>query len=153
KLSRGGAAVVERKVALPIRWLKGFVEVQAYQSRMEPVHEVTGVEALRFLRALPRSKMKHPAWIVASGRGLRLSQQPSTGGVRAGGLERLRILEGLAPHARALRIYGDAAGGTSAFELVLDTARFHLVLSPDVWRGFSGEGQALAELAGGDWTA
>jgi hypothetical protein len=34
---------------------------------------------------------------------------------------------------------------------VLDTARFHLVLSPDVWRGFSGEGQVLAALAGGEW--
>jgi hypothetical protein len=151
KLSRGQSAVVEKKVALPIRWLKGFVEVQAYQSRMQPVHDVAGVDALRFLRALPRTKMKHPARIVASGRGLRLSQQPTSDGVRVGGLERLRILEGLAPHARSLRIYGDDAGGTSAFELVLDTARFHLVLSPDVWRGFSGEGQVLAALAGGAW--
>jgi hypothetical protein len=72
---------------------------------------------------------------------------------RAGGIERLHILEGLAPHARSLRIYGDAAGGTCGFELVLDKARFHLVLSHDVWRGFSGEGQALAALAGGDWQA
>ncbi len=151
KLSRGAEAVVEKKVALPVRWLKGFVEVQAYQSRMQPMHEVAGVEALRFLRSLPRAKMKHPAWIVASGRGLRLSQQPSSGGVRVGGLERLRILEGQVPHARLLRIYGDDAGGTCAFELVLDTARFHLVLSPDVWRGFSGEGQVLAALAGGEW--
>ena len=34
---------------------------------------------------------------------------------------------------------------------MLDEARFHLVLSPDVWRGFSGEGQVLTALAGGQW--
>ena len=30
-------------------------------------------------------------------------------------------------------------------------ARFHLVLSPDVWRGFSGEGQVLSRLADKSW--
>jgi hypothetical protein len=48
--------IIEKKVALPVRWLKGFVEVQAYQPRLAPVHELTGVEALRFLRGLPRMK-------------------------------------------------------------------------------------------------
>src|SRR5262249_29270532 len=37
---RGFENVVERKVALPLRWLKGFVEVQAYQSEMQPQFEV-----------------------------------------------------------------------------------------------------------------
>jgi hypothetical protein len=31
-----------------------------------------------------------------------------------------------------------------------DEARFHLVLSPEVWRGFSGEGQVLGDLASVD---
>ena len=73
--------------------------------------------------------------------------------MRVAGIERLRVLEGLAPLAKRLRIYGDASAETSGWELVCDTARFHLVLSPDVWRGFSGEGQALTALAGSDWEA
>jgi hypothetical protein len=36
-------------------------------------------------------------------------------------------------------------------ELEFGPARFHLILSPDVWRGFSGEGQALARLADKSW--
>jgi predicted nucleic acid-binding Zn finger protein len=32
-LRKGDEAVVERKVALPVRWLKGFVEVQAFGAR------------------------------------------------------------------------------------------------------------------------
>lgn len=151
RLDHGDESVIEKKVVLPVRWLKGFVEVQSYQSRMTLVHEISGIEALRFLRSLPRPRTRHPAWIVASGRGLRLSQVAVRDSVQIAGLERLRVLEHLAPTARSLRIYGDSTSETAAFELVLDDARFHLVLSPDVWRGFSGEGQALEHLATRDW--
>ena len=74
ELSRGGESVVERKVALPLRWLSGFVEVQAYQGRMVRRLEIPGPEALRFLRSLPRGAGPMSAWVVGSGRGLRLSR-------------------------------------------------------------------------------
>jgi predicted nucleic acid-binding Zn finger protein len=35
---------------------------------------------------------------------------------------------------------------------MFDDSRFQLVLSPEVWRGFSGEGQALSDLASFDET-
>lgn len=153
KLEQADRQVIERKVALPVRWLKGFVEVQSYQAGMQLVHDVPGVEALRFLRSLPRTKTRHPAWVVPSGRGLRVSQQPAADGVRVAGLQRLRVLEALAPAARNLRVYANPTTETCGWELVFDTARFHLVLSPDIWRGFSGEGQALSALASADWQA
>jgi hypothetical protein len=62
------------------------------------------------------------------------------------------VLEDLARHARSLRIYADQSSGASAWELVLDEARFHLVVSPEVSRGFSGEGQVLSTLAGKSWS-
>ena len=86
-----------------------------------------------------------------SGRGLRLSQVAARGGIRVGGVQRLHILDDLARHAKMLRIYADEQNEASAWELVLDEARFTLSLSPDVSRGFSGEGQVLAELAGRRW--
>jgi hypothetical protein len=153
ELSRGAEAIIERKVALPLRWLKGFVEVQTYQSRMSRRLEIPGHEALRFLRSLPRGAGPRTAWVVSSGRGLRLSQTATLGSVQLGGVGRLRILERLARHARSLRVYTDESSGASAWELVLDEARFHLVLSPDVFRGFSGEGQVLSSLAGDRWAA
>jgi hypothetical protein len=151
EIARGTDRVVERKVALPLRWLKGFTEVQVYQSRMVRQFEVAGPEAVRFLRSVPRDG-KISAWVVPSGRGLRLSQTPSRGAVRLAGVVRLRVVEELARHARSLRVYLDAVTGASAWELVLDEARFHLVLSPDVSRGISGEGQVLSTLAGDQWT-
>jgi hypothetical protein len=151
ELARGAEALVERKVALPVRWLKGFVEVQAYQARMVRRLEVKGAEAFRFLRALPRSATAGACWIVPAARGLRLCRTETRGGVRVGGIERLRILEDLARHANVLRIYADDDSRASAWELALDDARFCLVLSPDVFRGFSGEGQVLTELAERRW--
>ena len=139
---------VERKVSLPVRWLKGFVEIQAVQARMTPTLEISRLEARRFLRSIPRTKSRTPVYVLPSGRGLRLSQVSSRGGVKAAGLERLRVLENLVHYADSLRIYGDEEGGTSCWELLLPEARFYLLLSPDVWRGFSGEGQVLASLAG-----
>jgi hypothetical protein len=75
--------VIERKVPLPLRWLKGFVEVQAYQAAMRPRLELRGPEAARFLRSLPRTKTgKHASWIVPSGASIRLSQRASSDAVR-----------------------------------------------------------------------
>jgi SWIM zinc finger len=147
ELARGAEAVVERKMALPVRWLKGFVEVQAYQARMLRRLEVSGAEAFRFLRALPRSATAGACWVVPARRGLRLRFAETRGGVRVSGIERLGILEDLARHANSLSIYTDPDSHASGWELALDEARFHLVLSPAVFRGLSGEGQPLAELA------
>jgi hypothetical protein len=96
---------------------------------------------------LPRSNVKQASWVVPAGRGLRLSQRAAAEGVCVGGVQRLRVLEDLCRHARGLRVFADAASQTSAWVVELDEARFHLVLSPEVWRGFSGEGQVLSDLA------
>jgi hypothetical protein len=142
----GGAT--ERKVALPARWLKGFVEVQAHQARMEPRFEISGSEVRRFLRSLPKGVTRGPAYVVSAGRGLRLSQVRTREAVHVGGVERLRILEDVAAEAKALRVFSQTDGEASGWELVFGNSRFHLVLSPELWRGFSGEGQVLERLAG-----
>jgi hypothetical protein len=90
---------------------------------------------------------RRPTWIVGSGRGLRTTQVEDRRGVRVGGLERLRVLEDVAHHARHLRVYADEHTGASAWELENEDSRFVLALSPEVWRGFSGEGQLLETLA------
>lgn len=152
KVAKNSEAIVEKKVALPVRWLKGFVEVQACLSRMELRHEISGVEAQRFLRALPRMKTnRRESFVVASGRSLRISQVSQRDAVRVGGLERLRVLEDLSAQADTLRIYGDELTGASVWELEFDDSRFQVAISPEVWRGFSGEGQVLESLAAPQW--
>jgi hypothetical protein len=147
EIDRTGETVIERKVALPLRWLKGFVEVQAVQAGMRPGLEVDGDEARRFLRALPRQKTSgaQRSWVEARGRGLRLAFHEAAGAIPLIGIDRVRLLEPLARHATGLRLYSD--GAASAWELSYPDARFVLVVSPEPSRGFSGEGRALSTLA------
>ena len=143
-------AVTEKKVPLPERWLKGFAEVQLAAASMRPVFEVPASEARRFLRSLPASTGRKPMWVVQSGRALRLTTRPSPDGVCVSGTDRLRPLEPLLRFARSLRAYAgphDALGSGGLWELTLEDARLMVTLSPEVSRGFSGEGGVLWDLA------
>jgi hypothetical protein len=140
-------AVVERKVALPVRWVKGFGEVGVAQSRLEPQLELSGPVAARFVRALPKGSLAVYR-VSQAGRDAWIGLSPKPGSFALAGPERLRLLVPVLRHARRLRAWGDESG-VSAWVLDLPGARLHLVLSPDAFRGFSGEGQVLDGLAGG----
>jgi hypothetical protein len=145
RVASGGREVVERKVPLPIRWLRSFGEVQAILSRLKPQLRVSSAEARRFLRGLPRQPSRGASWVVSSGRGLRLSQVAPREAVMIGGAGRLRVLDDALSGATELQGYGEP-GGSSAWELVYPEGRFVLALSPEPWRGFSGEGGLLQDL-------
>ena len=152
EIERGDETVVEKKVKLPVRWLKGFVEVQSYQSQLKQKMEVSPVELRQLLRTIPPQvtwQKGSVSYVVPAGRGLRLSQREAPNAVCVGAPGRLKPLEDLLRHARTVRIYAGTEG-VSGWELVLDEASFFLVLSPDASRGFSGEGQALRHLINQD---
>ena len=151
-LARAGETVVEKKVKLPVRWIKGFSEVQAYQPGLELKLEIPAAEARRFIRSLPPgSGPKRTSYVVQAGRAVRLSQRAKPGAIPLVGTNRIRVLEPLLPAARRLRIWADDDAGTSAWEVLFPTGRFFLMISPELYRGFSGEGQVLEKLAGGRW--
>jgi hypothetical protein len=148
-------SAVEKKVPLPERWVKGFAEVQVASAHMVQRHELPAVEARRFLQSLPRTRSRTVAWATPAGRGLRLSSRPSDAAACVAGPERLRLLEKLLPFAKTLRVYGPAPGRDrhaepGAWELELDGARVVFALSPELFRGFSGEGGVLSDLAHAD---
>jgi hypothetical protein len=78
---------------------------------------------------------------------LRLSQREAQDGIHVAGIDRLRVLEELAPFASRLRVYSDMRHTTSEWRLSFGPLHFCLTISPDVWRGSSGEGQVLSDLA------
>ncbi|MGE0431006.1 MAG: SWIM zinc finger family protein [Planctomycetota bacterium] len=147
-LTRNDERVVERKVTLPLRWVRGFLEVQAVQRRMELRVSFDRTGAIRFLRSLPRSgRSSDASWLVPMGGGVRLSSTPCSESVRLAGFSRLRALEPALPLAQRLDVYDDPVTGASAWRLDCGNVAITAVLSPEVWRGFSGEGQALKDLA------
>jgi DprA winged helix domain/SWIM zinc finger len=145
--------VVEKKVPLPERWLRGFAEVQVLAARFDLRAELAAAEGLRFLRALPAGARGPALWAVPVGRSLRLAARPAPGAVCVAGPQRLQALAPLLRHARALRAYGPVVAATSpptasAWELVLEGMRLLVMVSPEPYRGFSGEGAVLEALAG-----
>jgi hypothetical protein len=146
-LRHGFQSVVERKVKLPARWLKGFVEVQSYQSAMQLRLRTNKIETLRFLRSLPaNANNRSNFWVVPSANGLRLSQIKTADGVCVTGLTRLLILQKLAPLADELRVYAHPSGESSEWQLICGGNSVSLTITADVSRGFSGEGQVLTNL-------
>ncbi len=144
--------IVEKKVKLPIRWIKGFSEVQAYLPGLQPRLEVNGAEAIKFFRSLPKAgPPKQKTWVVPLGKSLRLTQRAGKNAVAFMGTHRVRVLEPLFHESGSLRVYDDPETGVSAWEYRSQAARFMLLLSPEVYRGFSGEGQILKQLSQTDW--
>ncbi|MFJ3789852.1 SWIM zinc finger family protein [Kitasatospora sp. NPDC090091] len=147
--------VVEKKVPLPERWLRGFAETQVTAAGFDLRAELPAAEAVRFLRSLPRGGGRAGArtalWVVPAGRTLRPTTRPVPGAVCLPGPDRLAALQRVLRHALALRVYGPAVPGdgptASAWEVVLPGMRLTLTLSPDASRGFSGEGGVLGALA------
>ena len=147
-LSSQHGHVVERKVELPLRWLRGMVEVQSYLAGMRQMLEVDSIEAIQWFRRLPRSTTHHtPLWLGRSAGRLLSSTQAGDGSrVRISDARRLRVLEALLPLAHTVRVYADGNQQACAWVLELADARLTLALSAEPWRGFSGEGQALRSL-------
>jgi len=143
-------SVIERKVKLPLRWIKGFSELQAQQLSAKKHFQLNRAETIRFLRQIPRSKTREFTWISQMGKSTRLSPRAVKGGFKLKGLERLKLLEELAPHCETLTVYADANSSLSCWVLKLGALTYTLVLSAEPWRGFSGEGNLLKDLATGD---
>ncbi|WP_283137034.1 SWIM zinc finger family protein [Rhizohabitans arisaemae] len=144
-------SIVEKKVPLPARWLRGFSEVQLIAAGLDLRGEVAGPLAVRFLRGLPKGN-RADVWVTQQGRELRASDAARPGGVRLSGSGRLATMLPLLRFARSLKMYGPAATGgdepqSCAWELELPGMRYTLVVSPETWRGFSGEGGVLEDLA------
>jgi hypothetical protein len=155
RVSTLDGSVVERKVPLSGRWLRGFAEVQALSSGFEPRARLGRVEAKRFLQALPAGG-RAALWAAPAGRTLRLTSRAVPGAVGVPEPARLKELIGLLRFGAELTVYGPnvAAGAapvSSCWQLDLPSGmRFTLTLSPEADRGFSGEGAVPAALADED---
>ncbi|MFX0578388.1 SWIM zinc finger family protein [Nocardia nepalensis] len=153
-----GDRVVEKKVPLPDRWLRGFAETQVISAGFDVRVEVSAAEAVRFLRGLPRSgsaASRGGQWVVAVGGRLRVTSRPVPGAVCLPGPQRLGALHRVLRYADSLRLYSapvaaDSPLGASAWEIGLPGMRLTLTLSPETGRGFSGEGTVLDGLANTD---
>ena len=138
--------VVERKVPLPVKWIKGLASVQVFLSEVESSFSFNRVQALQLFQSLPSGKQKADYYLIVRGNKPMFSAVKVPGAVCIGGVHRLRLLEPLVPLATELRVFPHPDMQSTTWQLYFGGLRFSLSLSRDAWRGFSGEGAALESL-------
>lgn len=143
------AKVVERKVVLPNRWIKGLTSVQLYLADMQPVFTLTKPQAIQLFQSLPKGTVKADVFIGQRAGKFLFSPLQQGQTVRVGGAHRLRLLEGLLPFLDGLKIYQTDDGQAAGFVLLLGSLQLVFAFSGDANRGFSGEGKALEHLIEG----
>lgn len=141
----GGEKVIEKKVPLPRRWIKGLSEVQSYQTRLVRRNTVKPATMTRLLQGMGKTS-RGTQYLTVNGVAARLSMRSSTGSIPIGGAERLKALTPLLPYASEIELWNDDESQVFATCLLNEVGRFWMVLSPGLQRGFSGEGQLLATL-------
>jgi hypothetical protein len=141
--------VIEKRVPLPKRWVRGFAEAAVATCALEPVFGLANAGLRQFLQQLPSGSTRGVSWVVPSGSHARLSTRPSGAGVAVGGVERLRALREIAPFVRSATVFGTRGGsasdtgGCSVWSMSIEGGHVTLALSPEPSRGFSGEGGLL----------
>jgi hypothetical protein len=145
-ISTDKAKVVERKVTLPDRWIKGLTGVQMYLAAMQPAFTLTRPQAMQLFQSLPKGTLKNDVYLVQRAGKFMFSPLPQGKAVRVGGAHRLRLLEGLLPFVDGLLVYQSDDAQAAGFVLLLGNLQLVFGFSADAYRGFSGEGKALEHL-------
>lgn len=146
KISTSQGTIVEKKVKLPTRWIKGLTSVQVYLAEMNEIFELNKLQTIQLLQSIPKGKSNAPLYLSCRANRYQLSPIATANSVHVGGVERLQLLQGLLPYVEKSKIYQAPDGENCAVMLYLSNMRFTLALSPANHRGFSGEGKVLESM-------
>lgn len=141
-----GSKVVERKVPLPTKWIKGLSTVQIYLSKAEEAYTFNKIQTLQLFRGIPKGTVKNDYYLTVRGNTPMFTPVKSVNAICIGGLHRLRLLEPLIPYIDSMKVFPHPTMQSTTWQLYFGNIRFSFSLSRDAWRGFSGEGAALESL-------
>lgn len=145
-LYREEEKVIERKVPLPVKWIKGLSTVQIYLSESEKRHTFNRIQAQQLFRGIPKGTVKSDYYLMIRGNKPMFSPVRSIDAVCIGGLHRLRLLEPLLPYIDQMQVFPHTDMHSTTWQLYMGNIRFSFSLSRECWRGFSGEGAVLDSL-------
>ncbi|HAS45023.1 MAG TPA: hypothetical protein DCS93_31365 [Microscillaceae bacterium] len=145
-MQKADQKVVEKKVSLPLRWIKGMATVQLLSADMNEVATLDKLQIQLLFRAIPKGDAKEDYYLSFRGKKPFLSPIKSKGSICIGGIHRLRLAETLLTLAQKLTIYTPPSENATAFQFDFAQVRFTMMLSRSFWRGFSGEGNTLENL-------
>ena len=137
---------VEKKVRLPMRWIKGLTSVQLYLADMELRFELNKIQTIQLFQSLPKGVTKGDFFITKRIGKFMFSALATPESVRIGGVHRLRLLEGVLPLVEKIYVYESSDKETCAVVCEFGKIQMLMAFSPDAYRGFSGEGKALESM-------
>jgi len=138
--------VTEKKVTLPMRWIKGLTSVQLYLADMDLKFELNKIQTIQLFQTLPKGNVKGDFFITKRAGKFMFSTLATADGVRIGGIHRLRLLDGILAIVEKIFIYESADRETCAVVCEFGKMQLLMAFSPDAYRGFSGEGKALEHM-------
>ncbi len=136
----------EQKVKLSPRWLKALTEVQYELAQLDEKMQLDLRQSRQLWQVLPKKSAETTLYLQQQGQHCQLSPIATAHSVALCALERLHLLQPLAPYIEKIKIYQQHQNGSCALVLYLPHMHFTCLLSPSVLRGFSGEGQYLDQL-------
>lgn len=145
-ISKGTEKIIERKVPLPVKWIKGLTSVQLFLAEAEQVFSFNRVQALQLFQSIPAGKPKADYYLIVRGNKPMFTPVKANNAICVGGVQRLKLIEPLLAYADELRVFPHPQMQSTTWQLYFGKIRFSLSLSRDSWRGFSGEGAALESL-------
>ncbi|WP_066804410.1 SWIM zinc finger family protein [Moraxella oblonga] len=148
--------IIEKKVKLPERWIKGLTSVQLYLAEMNELFRLNKMQTVQFFNQLPKTKNTATMYLTYRANRCTISPIATANSIQIGGIERLRLLEMLLPYIDEMVFYQntenqniDTTNNTNksmALQIYIKNMRLTLALSPDNHRGFSGEGNILEKM-------
>ncbi|WP_268846130.1 SWIM zinc finger family protein [Flavobacterium aestivum] len=140
------AKVVEKKVTLPMRWIKGLTSVQLYLADMDLKFELNKIQTIQLFQSLPKGNIKGDFYITKRAGKFMFSTLATNDSVRIGGVQRLRLLEGILAIVDKIYIHESSDKQTCAIVAEFGKMQLLMAFSPDSYRGFSGEGNVLETM-------
>ena len=140
------AKVTEKKVTLPMRWIKGLTSVQLYLADMDLKFELNKIQTIQLFQSLPKGVVKGDFFITKRAGKFMFSTLATSDSVRIGGVQRLRLLEGILAIVDKIYIYESSDKQTCSVVAEFGKMQLLMAFSPDSYRGFSGEGNVLETM-------
>ena len=140
------AKVVEKKVTLPMRWIKGLTNVQLYLADMDLKFELNKIQTIQLFQSLPKGSVKGDFFITKRAGKFMFSTLATADSVRIGGVQRLRLLEGILSIVDKIFVYESSDKQTCSIVCEFGKMQLLMAFSPDSYRGFSGEGNVLETM-------
>ncbi|MEM9389647.1 MAG: SWIM zinc finger family protein [Bacteroidota bacterium] len=145
-IHRNTEKTVERKVPLPVKWIKGLTTVQIYLSDTDEHIRLNKLQTIQLFRSIPKGKVKNDYYLIKRGGQYSFTPLATKNSICVGGVHRLRLLEPLLPMIKEMRVFAHENMQSTTWQLYFGDVKFSFSLSRDPWRGFSGEGAALDML-------